>query len=151
MQRDLRGQREAASGDLSERAARKDTGHGITFFRICTFAYRVRENRTWYNIKPNLYVQLPCSRKRSNAPFSNVRLQNRHGVLPNTVRELYMLGRCPKPKRGLFPLHPGRGRPRGRSIKHSDNLYDTFRKKDLHQYHSVQKFLRMGSGESPFF
>ena len=43
MQRDLRGQREAASGDLSERAARKDTGHGITFFRICTFAYRVRE------------------------------------------------------------------------------------------------------------
>ena len=46
MQRDLRGQREAASGDLSERAARKDTGHGITFFRICTFAYRVRENGT---------------------------------------------------------------------------------------------------------
>ena len=72
MQRDLRGQREAASGDLSERAARKDTGHGISFFRICTFAYRVRENRTWYNIKPNLYVQLPCSRKRSPAPFSNV-------------------------------------------------------------------------------
>ena len=100
MQRDLRGQREAASGDLSERAARKDTGHGITFFRICTFAYRVRENRTWYNIKPNLYVQLPCSRKRRGAPFSNVRLQNRHGVLPNTVRELYMLGRCPKAPTG---------------------------------------------------
>ena len=105
MQRDLRGQREAAFGDLSERAARKDTGHGITFFRICTFAYRVREKRTWYNIKPNLYVQLPCSPKRSNAPITNMRLQNRHGVLPNTVRELYMLVRCPKPKRGLCPLN----------------------------------------------
>ena len=43
MQRDLRGQREAASGDLSEKTARKDTGHGITFFRICTLSYRVRE------------------------------------------------------------------------------------------------------------
>ena len=41
MQRDLRGQREAAFGDLSERAARKDTGHGITFFRICTSIYRI--------------------------------------------------------------------------------------------------------------
>ena len=53
MQRDLRGQREAASGDLSERAARKDTGHGITFFRICTFTYRVREIST-------AFFRTPC-------------------------------------------------------------------------------------------
>ena len=53
MQRDLRGQREAASGDLSERAARKDTGHGITFFRICPFANRVREIST-------AFFRTPC-------------------------------------------------------------------------------------------
>ncbi len=32
-----------------------------------------------------------------------------------------MLGLRPKPKRGLCPLHPGRGRPRGRSVKYSEN------------------------------
>ena len=59
-----------------------------------------------------------------------------------------MLGLRPKPKRGLCPLHPGRGRPRGRSVKCSENLQATFREKALPQYHSVQKFLGV---RGPFF
>ena len=45
---------------------------------------------------------------------------DKHGILPNAMQELYMLGLRPKPKRGLRPLHPGRGSPRGRSVKFSD-------------------------------
>ena len=82
-----------------------------------------------------MYVKLPC-------------LRYWHGGLPNAVRELYMLGLRPKPKRGLCPLHPGRGRPRGRSVKCSENLQATFREKALPQYHSVQKFLGV---RGPFF
>ena len=55
-----------------------------------TSTYRVRENRTWYNVKPNLYIHLPCSRKLSIAPFSDVRLPLHEVPFSNVKLKLNM-------------------------------------------------------------
>ena len=126
MQRDLRGQREAASGDLSERAARKDTGHGITFFRICTFAYCVREIST-------AFFRTPCGSficwGVAPKPHWGFHPQSPERAVPAAKRTRYDMKRnlhvhlpCP---REMGNAHFSNVKPV--PIKYSDNLYDTFR------------------------
>ena len=80
----------------------------LEFVRLLTVSARIEHGIT-YSL--NLHVHLPCSRKRSGAPFSDVSPKI-HGILRMPCKALDILGLRPKPKRGLRPLHPGRGRPR---------------------------------------
>ena len=78
---------------------KSESEHGMTLGCHCTSTYRVRKicmaffrtqrglrPLTQHYVQPNLYVHLLCSRKRSAAPFSNVKLKM-HGILPNVMRE----------------------------------------------------------------
>ena len=73
---------------------------------------------------------------------------------PNAMQELYMLGLRPKPKRGLRPLHPGRGSPRGRSVKFSD-IYtlssDSKYSSERKSYPNTLQFKRFWRFQEPFF
>ena len=59
----------------------------------------------------------------ARASFSNVELKM-HGVLPNAMREYYMLGLRPKPYWGFHPQAPERGSPRRRTVKFGCNTIE---------------------------